>query len=212
MEIKTLNQLDYPEASKALTNIINSKLNLSEINEILNLDSKTIIGDFLEKYDKFSRDELKTMESYINKHYNHGDLMFVSDLIDFANSWGLNIDYTLYLPLLKKNSKEYGLVVLSLILYIQNNFNYYYFREVKDIFKGILNDSKYFQNAQISAAICLYRHTHKTKYIKEIEGWMDNDSNIEFINNIFNNELYKGEFFSQKRKAKILKILKNDVK
>lgn len=204
-----INQLDYSEATKKIQTLMGFELTDDEIIELLSLKDKILISEFLEEFDKFSKTQLVIIEKYINDNHKSNDIMFLSDLIDFADLWGLSLDFDNFLSYLNNSSEDYHPVVLSLVWYIHNNFKYYYFREIKELLEGILNNPTYLQNIQISAALCLFRHTHKPEYIDDIKGWMDNEFNIGFVENTFNHLYYQEEFFDRKTKLKMLNILKD---
>ena len=210
MDIKNLDSVDFITANNKILEFIKSSdvISDSDILLILELEERELTSTFLEEYEGFTTTQLNEIEKYVNQHISDEDKDYVSDLIDFSKKWGLKIDYNKMLPLLSDNSEENHFVVLSSVLYIQGYFNYFFFDEVITSLMRILNDSNHYQNVQILSAICLFRHTHNVKYLKEIEGWMDNEFNTEFVLNVLGSKDYRDECFSKESKDLILKILK----
>lgn len=92
--IKKLKSTDYSTASQALDELINNgKVSTEELSFILTLDNLLIIGEFLEKYKEFSTTDLQSIEIFINNNLENPDRLFVADLIEFATSWALSLDY-----------------------------------------------------------------------------------------------------------------------
>lgn len=198
MNIKEINSLSFIESNKILLNFIESscKIKNKELRELLELKEKELVSTFLEGYEDFTNEQLKIIEDYINNNLNIDERDFVSDLIDFASAWVLNIDYKKLLFFLNNDSEDEHFVVLSTINYITENMKLFYVDEIVDRMKSILNNVNFFQNVQISAALCLFRVTHDKKYLFEIKEWFnDNDGNVLFLKNKLKLDYYKNKYF-----------------
>ena len=197
MNIKTLNNLGFVEANKIVIDLVNTLHIISdnELEDILELKERELIATFLENYNNFSENQFFLLERYINKNLEIKDKDFVSDLIDFSSDWSLNINYKKLLSFMYNHDEENHYVVLSTVNYITENIKLFYIKEIVKGLENILNNPKFYQNVQISAALCLFRITHNKKYILEIKEWFDGVDNILFLKNKTKLNYYKNRYF-----------------
>jgi len=197
MDIDSLNNISYVEANKMILGLIDSSTSISNENliKILNLKERELVSTFLEEFENFSEEQFLSLEKYINDNLNLEDKDFVSDLIDFASDWSLNINYKKILSFLDIDNDKNHFIVLSSVNYITENIKLFYVKEIVAKMRNILDNSNYYQNTQISAALCLFRITHNKKYLLEIKGWFDIDENKEFLSNKLKKEYYKTMYF-----------------
>lgn len=198
MEVSKLDLLPFTDAYNKVIQFIKSEklLTFQELKDVLKLKEKELVSTFLEKYEEFDREQLKLVESYINENLDNEDANFLSDLIDFSSIWGLNLDYEKLLEKLKDDSKEKRYVVLSSVQYFTENIKLFYVSELVKSLENILENSNYYQNAQIATALCLFRITHKKKYLSEVKDWfVDNETNSEYLKNTLKAKFYKKKYF-----------------
>ena len=96
---------------------------------------------------------------------------------------------------LSYDNEENHFAVLSSINYITENIKLFYIKEIVSNMRRILDNSNYYQNTQICAALCLFRVTHNKEYLQEIKDWFDIDENKEFLTNKLKSEYYKKIYF-----------------
>lgn len=199
MLINNLNSLDFIEANKILNTTISSGYNFSinEIEDLLNLNEKEITATFLEKYETFEEHQLSFIEGYINKNIAIANKDYLSDLIDFATYWSLNLNYKKLLILLSNDHPENKFVVLSTVQYITENIKLMYIEEIVMALENILNNPNFYQNTQIASALALYRLTHKKSYLEEIKHWFKktDEVNILYLKNTLKLKFNKDMFF-----------------
>jgi len=197
MIIEKLDSLDFIDANKMITNFTNSTEIISneDLKLILKLKDYELISTFFEKYDRFKGSQLELIEDFINKKLDIEDRDFVSDLIDFSSDWALNLNYKKILQFLFCDEEKEHFVVLSTINYITENTKLFYVKEIIKGMQGILDNPKFFQNVQISGALCLFRITQDESYLLEIKDWFTDDSNKEFLNNKLKLDYYKEDYF-----------------
>jgi F0F1-type ATP synthase delta subunit len=187
MKLLELDSLSFQEANKSIMDFVSSNQTLSdnELEQLFKVQNKLLVAEVLETYTKFDSAQLLHIENYINSSFDLEDRFFVSDLIDFAGSWSLNLNYERLLTFLSSKSEEENFVVLSTVNYILENVKYNYHIDIIEKCEAILDDSEYFQNVQISAALCLYRISNDSKYLIEIGDWFDDsEQNREYLTNV----------------------------
>ncbi len=189
---------DYSVAAKELNILLERpKVNFDELKDIFCLENKLIIGDFLERYENFTSKDLEFIQDHINNNLNHTNKMYVSDLIDFASNWGLEITYEECVKLLNNTKEENKYAVSSAITYIYENFRFAYFNEVFNSFEKILKSQNYFQSCQVKVCFALFRITHHKKYLFRLVDLIKSgqELNKTLMNNILKDEFNKGKYF-----------------
>ena len=136
----------YTDSEKCLLKIMKKKLSIDKIKEILDLENKLIAGAFLTKYQHFDDNDLKYMEQYILDNLDHENKMFVSDLIEFATCWELQLPYRKCIEFLTVHKEDNTYVQLSAIDYIFENLKFSYILEIVKALQEIL-DSKEMNNS-----------------------------------------------------------------
>ena len=101
-KLLNINGIPFHEAVELINEICNenTKLSLSQINFILNIDEKELVNIFFDKYKYFDQEEFSLIEDFINKNLETENKNYLSDLIYFATDFGLNINYEKILSLL----------------------------------------------------------------------------------------------------------------
>ena len=106
-EINELNSEYYPLATSRLKALLSKGiLPAQEINQILNLKNTLIISDFLIEYKRFSKRSISTLHKYIIKNLDNTNKLFVSDLIEFADDWDLELPYTKCIKFLNEHNED----------------------------------------------------------------------------------------------------------
>lgn len=178
--IEKLNSSEYSIASNCLNDILmNEIIDKDAITILLSIDNTAIISDFLEKYKDFKKNELVLIEGYINKNLDHYDRLFVSDLIEFATSWELTIDYEKCLSFLTKYGKDDDYVMLTSIDYVFENLKFANIDKIYELLHSILHNTECNQSAQVKSAFILFRITHKKEFLTDlmdlvVNGHIDN--------------------------------------
>ena len=207
IDINRLNSLDFVEANNLILQYASSHKNLSnkELLAMLHLEEKELIGSFLDNYVFFNNNHLQMIESYINENLDDKDMDFVSDLIDFATRYTLNLNYPKLIEFLGNDSEKAHFVVLSSLFYISENIKLKYIDDLLQAMENILNNPDYYQNVQILASLFLFRNTHKKKYLDEIKDWFsDSEANRIFLQNILALPYYQEEYFDRETLQTVL--------
>lgn len=195
--INKLNSSEYGVASHYLDEFLNEgNVTEKDITTLLSLENTLIIGDFLEKYKNFKENDLRIIESYINRNLDNSDRLFVSDLIEFSTSWCLYLPYEKCLSFLKRQGDDDDYVLLASIDYIFENLKLYFIEEIYKLLNDILHNPESNQSAQVKAAFVLFRITNKKNFLVDlidlvVNGVEDNKlllSNMLSLNH--NNSLY----------------------
>ena len=188
---RKLASINYSEANKALKEVIAQvqkgvQLTSQDLKYILNIPEKSLIGDFLIEIDSFTEEQLKIIENYVISNFDHEDRDFVSDLIDVATTESLNLPYTRCLQLLNNSSERESYVVSSVISYIMSQPKFNFIDEIFLALTNILEDSSFYQNAQVKASFCLFRMTHDKKYLQDLIDLVEEGQEInrELLKNI----------------------------
>ena len=164
-----LNSLDYTIASKVLNSLLDKQLELEDIKQIMSIENKLIIADFLGEYTYFSDNDLAYINSYITINIDNEDRLFVSDLIEFAIEFNLSLPYEKCLDFLLNHKDENAYVLLAAIDYIFENLNFYYIDTIVLRFENIINNPEHNQSAQVKASFALFRITLDEKYLLDLE-------------------------------------------
>ena len=201
MNISELDKLDFI--------MDRGKIDDQDLFKIFELNEREHIITFLEKYNDFTVYQFSLIEDFINNNLNDSDRDFVSDLIDIASDWSLNLNYEMLLSFLSNDKEDEHFVILSTINYVTENLKLFYYNEILDLLKKILDNSNYYQNVQISSALCLFRITGDLKFIEEIKYWIiDDATNKEFVQNKLKSEYYINNFFGRKIKEILIDVYK----
>ena len=198
--INKLNSPEYSVGRKALAELLErGKLSFSDFQEILLLDEKLILGDFLEEYQYFDKENLEYMQTYILDHLDDNNRLFVSDLIEFASYWDLIIPFEKCLELVRVYEGDNHFVQLAIIDYILENMKYNYIKETIRALSSILDNPNLYQNVQVKAAFTLFRITMNPTYLNDLIDLIvngDTDNNKSLLNNILESDYNQQEFFS----------------
>lgn len=201
MKQNTLNKLkskSYKVASKALKELIKSdSISDSDLETILYLADKTIIGDFLQEYKKFTNVQLKYLETFIVLNLDNDNRLFVSDLIEFSIDWGLLLPYKKCIEFLTMFEDDNLYVQIASLDYIFENLKTVYFDEIYDILCSILNNPESNQSVQVRASFMLFRFTAKPFFLQELGDLVVNgdDLNKSVLKNILAMEFNKPQYF-----------------
>jgi len=190
--LSNLESADYTIAYNSLAGILaKGKLNRFAFEEILSLRNKLIVGDFLEEYQFFSKRDLDYMRRYIISHLDHQNRLFVSDLIEFASYWEIELPYKKCLFFLETYSdfieieSDNSCVLMALLDYISINIKLEHIKQIKGYLDKILNNPLQEQSCQVRAAFILFRITHKRKYLEDlIDLAVNTEGHVELIKNI----------------------------
>jgi len=199
MDPDVVNRLNsnYFLATNSLQEILNNGiLPNEELKEILKLKNKLIIAEFLEQYKHFSKQDLVDINIYINANINNRNRLFVSDLIEFADDWNLELPYSKCIDLLTKFENNNTYVQLAMIDYLYNNLKIKYLDQIKCKLDDILSNSECNQSVQIKSAFFLFRITHNKKYLSDlIDLIVNGDDNKTLLKNILSKWYNMGDFF-----------------
>ena len=198
---KNIEHENYSTAKRSLDSVSFDKLELNDVKYILEKANKLVIGDFLSDYQSFSTEMLDYIEGYINKNLNHPNRLFVSDLINYASDWGLNISYNKCIDFVTITGKDNDFVMLASIDYIFENLKMHYLDKIFNVFNQVLYGGiDYNHSCKIKVAFYLYRISHNSKYFMVLKEFMkDGDSlDREILKNImdafYNNEDYFDDY------------------
>jgi len=192
-----LTSSDYQTALNALKNNIVLQLDEEDLKLIFSLEEKLLISDFLENYNNFTDEDLLYVEKFIIKNLEDSDKLFVSDLIEFATEFDLNLPYPKCLDFLNNNIEDNSYVLLSTIFYISKNIKFQYIEQIHEKLNNILNDPQHNQSAQIASAFLLFRITHNKQYYNDLTDLVINGhkDNKLLLQNILNLEYNQPAFF-----------------
>lgn len=197
-KLLNINGISFHEAVELINEICNenTKLSLSQINFILNIDEKELVNIFFDKYKYFDQEEFSLIEDFINKNLETENKNYLSDLIYFATDFGLNINYEKILSLLIVEEEDLECLVLGCLEYINMNIKFLYIEELMKKLEYIRNNILYHQNEQLLASLILLRITHKIKYLDFITELIEYDkSNLEFLKNKLKEKMYNSDYF-----------------
>ncbi len=167
--IRKLNSDDFSIASQSLDELINiGKINDEDLSILLKLDNLLIIGEFLERHKEFNTSNLKLIEIFINNNLDNPNRLFVSDLIEFATSWSLSIDYERCIRFLYKYKNDDDYVQLISIDYIFENLQLSYIDEIYEALNSILHNPDSNQSSQVKSAFVLFRITNKKEFLSDL--------------------------------------------
>lgn len=207
MDIKGLNKLDFGVAYSKIKKYIEEKgaVEDDELLDVLSLEDNDLIVVFLEGVREFTENQLQFLESFVNQNLLNGNRDFVSDLIFIAKDWSLDLPYKLILSNLQNWAESERDVVLASIYYISENIKLGYIDDIFSQLVNIINDSRYFQNTQIIASICLFRITQDENYLTNIKDWFaDSSDNVEFLQNYLRSRFLEAPYFAKDIKKILL--------
>jgi len=186
----------YSNLDKHLENILcNGKLKRNDIQDIIQLKNYLFISDFLTKYTFFDQGDLIVIHNFINKNLDNTDRLFVSDLIEFASYWNLDLLYEKCLNFLDKYENDDHYVLLATLEYIFKNLKFEFVDQIVEKLIDIINNRNQIQTAQVYASFILFRITLKKEYLSNlIELVVKNDHKI-LLRNILNLEYNNQQYF-----------------
>jgi hypothetical protein len=196
--LKKLNSPEYSIASKALSELLTiNSIDKNDLDKILALDNHLIIGDFLEKYNNYQESDLSLIESFINRNLDHHNRLFVSDLIEFATDWGLELHYDKCLMFLIKYGDDDDFVLLSSMDYIFENLKFTKIDEIYRLLNSILQNPESNQSAQVKAAFMLFRITMRKEFLSDLIDLVvnGNENNKLLLGNLLALEYNSAQFF-----------------
>ncbi|EKB08627.1 hypothetical protein HMPREF9716_00903 [Myroides odoratus CIP 103059] len=162
--------LTFEEGYKGILELALSqeKIVNQDIILLFTIEEKELISAFLGNFNGFSRSNLKIIEKKINTLLYNDNREYVSDLIDFSILYGLNLDYTIIINLVKQSDKKEHFVILSALQYLSENIKYYYIEEIFESLELIV-DSKHSDNIKILSLLILYKISHLDIYVDKIK-------------------------------------------
>ena len=174
----------YILLNEELDTILNLPKLTTEVFTII-LDDQTLdklsIGDILEKYEHFTKGQLKIIKQYIHGHLYDKNTLFVSDLIDCAN-WNSIESPTIFNFCLDTIKKRRALsIVLSAIMYVFEHMRISQSIYVVPVLERVINNKTYCQNCKIIAAFCLFRITINPKYLQIIKELVSMDNYLHIV-------------------------------
>ena len=197
-QIKAVNNLPFSEGYKIIKEICEKKLELSheEILYILNLKEKELVATFLSEYSLFGQESLSLIEKFINSNLDDSNLDFVSDLIYFANDFGLDLNYHKILEFTLIDDEDVDFIVLACLQYLHSNIKLLYVETIIKNLEYIRDNTQYHQNEQLLASLILFRVTHKIEYLDFVTELINFDnSNLEFLKNTLKDKSYNSAYF-----------------
>lgn len=160
---------DYSGALKELKKILSKKQALPKEEVFRFLSYPMVASDFMDLYPFFHEDGLLAeIELFIIERLDDPDRLYVSDLIEFAMDFGLNLPYEKCLGFLNVYKDDHTYVVLASIGYITANIRMLYIAEIVKGLEGVLNNPEQNQSSQIKAALGLFRITMKRRYLNDL--------------------------------------------
>ena len=186
----------YSEIEKYLDNLLSKgKLKQKEILEILHLENYLFISDFLIKYIFFDKEDLTLIQNYIIANLAHKERLFVSDLLEFATYWDLELPYEKCLNLLDKYEGDDHYVLLASMDYVFKNLRFEYIDQIVDRLINVIDNSNQIQTAQVKASFILFRITLKKEYLTNLIELVVNNDHKTLLRNILNLEYNNQQYF-----------------
>ncbi|MCC9073226.1 hypothetical protein LNQ49_16740 [Flavobacterium sp. F-65] len=205
-KLKSIESLPFIEANNIINELCNDRIKFSkdDIEFVLNLNEKELIGTFFSEYSLFEYEDFLYIEKFINSNLDNSNLDFLSDLIYFATDFGLDINYKKILEFLLIDEIDNDFLVLACLQYLNANIKFIYVETIVKNLEVIRNNTIYHQNEQLLASLILFRITHQTNYLDFIIELVNYDAtNLEFLNNTLKDKSYDSTYFN------LPKILKN---
>jgi hypothetical protein len=185
----------YSDIEIYLLDILNKgKLDNLQIRQILRLKNTFFISEFLIKYNHFDKDSLIIVGKYINRNLEYDDRLFVSDLIEFATYWNLDLPYEKCLDFLDRYKNDDHYVLLASMEYIFANLKFEFINKIVESLIQIIENPDQIQPAQVNAFFILFRITHKKEYLNGLIQLVTSEDHKELLKNIlsikYNNQQY----------------------
>lgn len=212
VELKKINNKSFIDANRIILDICKKQIKLSvkEIKLILNLKEKELVNSFFYEYGLFDQQDFIFIESFINSNLDNENKDFVSDLIYIALDFGLDLNYTKILSLIRIKKEDKELLALACLEYIHKNIKYLYLINIIDNLEYVRNNNIYYKNEQLLANLILFRITNKSEYLHHVRNLIKLDTdNLQFLENVLKQEMYHEKYFNQSNIKNILKITKN---
>lgn len=184
-----------------LAELMDLDLTEEQIGEILNWEDKYYVAEFLKGYGGFDKNNLPIVHRYILENLDHPDRMFVSDLIEFAEEFDLDLPYEKCLDLLwwecpsGSRENEEHFVIMAVIDYLAQNIRGHYIERIVKGLERIINNRYQFQSTQVRADLLLFRITHKRKYLMDLIDLVVNLDHRELMNNLLKSTNYQQRYF-----------------
>ena len=186
----------YSKIEKYLDNLLDKgKLKQKVILDILHLKNYIFISDFLIKYNYFDKEDLILIHSYIIDNLDNKERLFVSDLLEFATYWNLELPYEKCLNSLDKFENNDHYVLLASIEYIFKNLKFEYIDQIVEKLIGIIENPNQIQTAQVNASFILFRITLKKEYLSNLIELVVNNDHKTLLRNILNLEYNNQQYF-----------------
>jgi len=186
----------YSKIEKYLDNLLDKgKLKQKVILDILHLKNYIFISDFLIKYNYFDKEDLILIHSYIIDNLDNKERLFVSDLLEFATYWNLELPYEKCLNSLDKYENDDHYVLLASIEYIFKNLKFEYIDQIVEKLIGIIENPNQIQTAQVNASFILFRITLKKEYLSNLIELVVNNDHKTLLRNILNLEYNNQQYF-----------------
>lgn len=184
-----------------LDKLMHSDLTGEQIVDILEWEDKYYAGLFLKEYGGFDEHNLPVVHRYILENLDHPDRMFVSDLIEFAEEFDLDLPYEKCLDLLwwecppESDENDEHFVVMAVIDYLAQNIKGHYIERIVKGLERIINNRNQYQSTQVHADLLLFRITHKRKYLMDLIDLVVNLDHRKLINNLLKSPCYQQRYF-----------------
>jgi|GEM_PF-3045785 len=189
----------------------NGILPAEDIDAILALKSVLIIADFLTQYQHFSKENIHTVHKFILDNLNHKNKLFVSDLIEFAEYWELELPYQQCIKLLNKFKADNTYVQLAMIDYLYTNLKLKHIDAITKALNEVLENPECNQSVQVKSAFFLFRITHKKKYLTALVDLVVNgDGNKTLLKNILLSNFNGSDYFEYYDLLHVLVSNEND--
>jgi len=204
-----LNSAEYEISVKSLKEILPSKaISDGDLLEILSVENKLVVGDFLQQYSNFSEGNLKVIERYINENLDHADRLYVSDLIEFATDQNLDLMYRRCLDFLKQYEDDNTYVQLASIEYIFKNLRFSHIKEIFNSLSSILDNPECNQSNQVLSAFVLFRITANNKFLNDLIDLVVNgdEDNRKFLGNLLKLDYNDAKYFEYSNILKSISI------
>lgn len=195
--LKILNSKNYQEAKIGLNKILKRKtISNEDIILILSLSNKIIISDFFYLFPNFTVENFIEIEKFINSNLKHRNKLFVSDLIEIATDFNLEINYKKCIALLRNYKDDNHYVLIASIEYIFSNLKTRYIAEIFNGLNYVLSNKDAKQIARIFSSFYLYRITYKKTYFIQLRDLLAIDKdNKTLLLNLLKKDFNKKQYF-----------------
>ncbi len=193
-----LNSKDYQVAKSALKSILKAKTICNEdLMKIFQLSNKSVVSDFFFEFGHFTDDNFIFIENFINRNLNHRNKLFVSDLIEIAIDFNLDLNFKNCIKLLSKDKGNNHYVLLATIEYLFSNLKIIYFKEIAQILNKILLKKDSHNVTKIVSSFYLYRITHQESYLFHLSKniILNPENNKKLLLNLLKRDFNKKEYF-----------------